>query len=144
MAADRPATFNHVGHCVTDLGRAVRFYTEVLGFEVVHRLQPPDGPTARLLQIPPPVGLTAVYLSRDGVVLELLHFDRPGNPPHRPRVVNEPGLTHLSFSVPDPATTGRRAAALGGEMLEATAVGRGAMMIRDPDGQLIELLAHPR
>ncbi|HLI24023.1 MAG TPA: VOC family protein [Acidimicrobiales bacterium] len=143
MAEEPAATFNHVGHCVTDLAAAERFYTELFGFETVGRLHPPDGPTGRLLGIDPPVGLTAVYLRRGGLVLELLHFDRPGNPPYRPRVVNEPGLTHLSFSVPDPAATARRAADLGGEVLEATAVGMGAVLIRDPGGQLIELLSHP-
>jgi catechol 2,3-dioxygenase-like lactoylglutathione lyase family enzyme len=133
------AVFNHVGHCVTDLDRSRRFYEELLGFEVDRVLTVPDSPSDRLLQIEPPVGLTAMYLRKDGLVLELLRFDREGNPPARRRPLNEPGLTHLSVSVDDVAATAARAAGLGGEVLEATDIGV-AVFVRDPDGQLIELL----
>jgi catechol 2,3-dioxygenase-like lactoylglutathione lyase family enzyme len=134
------STFNHVGHCVTDLERARRFYEEVLGF--VHRrdLQVPDAPAAQLLRVPPPVGMTAVYLERDGFVLELLHFEREGNAPRRERSFTEPGLTHLSFTVDDLDAAKARVRALGGEVLEDTDVGGLAVMVRDPDGQLVELL----
>ena len=131
--------FNHVGHCVTDLERSRRFYEEVLGFESVREMEVPDRPADRLLRIEPPLGMTALYLRRDGLVLELMRFDRSGNPPARTRVVNEPGLTHLSFSVDDIDATARRAVELGGAILEDTHVG-GAVFVRDPDGQLIELL----
>ena len=133
------ATFNHVGHCVTDLDRSRRFYQELLGFEVERAMQVPDTPADRLLRVAAPLGMSALYLRRDSLVLELLHFDRPGNPPARARVMNEPGLTHLSFSVEDVAATARLAAELGGEVLEDTDVGA-AVFVRDPDGQLIELL----
>lgn len=137
-----PATttvFNHVGHCVTDLGRARRFYQELLGFEFDRQIKVPDAPADRLLRIEAPLGMTAVYLRKDAVVLELMQFDRPGNPPARPRPVNEPGLTHLSMCVADVAGTAGRVAELGGEVLEDTDVGA-ALFVRDPDGQLIELL----
>jgi catechol 2,3-dioxygenase-like lactoylglutathione lyase family enzyme len=133
------AVFNHVGHCVTNLERSRRFYEELLGFEFDRVLTVPDSPSDRLLQIEPPVGLTAVYLRKDGLVLELMCFQREGNPPGRKRPVNEPGLTHLSLSVDDVAATAARAAAFGGEVVEATDIGV-AVFVRDPDGQLIELL----
>lgn len=132
--------FNHVGHCVTDLARARRFYEELLGFTFQRKLPVPDAPASQLLRVSPPVGITAVYLERDGFVLELLHFDRPGNDPARERSFTEPGLTHLSFSVDDVAATCARVAELGGEVLDDTNVGGMAVMIRDPDGQLLELL----
>ncbi|HEX7135381.1 MAG TPA: VOC family protein [Iamia sp.] len=131
---------NHVGLCVTDLDRSRRFYEEVLGFTVVRELTVPDGPASTLLRVATPVGLTAVYLERDGFVLELLHFERDGNAPPRERSFTEPGLTHLSFTVDDLAATGTLAAAAGGEVLADTDVGGLAVMIRDPDGQLLELL----
>lgn len=134
------SAFNHVGHCVTDLARSRHFYEELFGFALRNELTVPDGPTAQLLQVAPPVGLSAVYLERDGFVLELLHFDRDGNAPQRARDFTEPGLTHLSFSVDDVDATCSRVAELGGEVLEDTNVGGMAVMIRDPDGQLIELL----
>lgn len=134
------SVFNHVGHCVTDLDRSRRFYVELLGFDVQRELPVPDAPASQLLRVPPPVGMTAVYLERDGLVLELLHFSREGNAPQRERPFTEPGLTHLSFSVDDMAATCDRVEGLGGEVLEDTNVGGMAVMIRDPDGQVIELL----
>ena len=139
MTSNRAVVFNHFGHCVTDLRRAVRFYTELFGFEEQRRIKVPDAPDDRMLRIEAPLGASAVYLVRDAVVLELLHFDRKGNPPFRPRALNEPGLTHMSFCVPDVGQAAEGAEALGGEALPDTDIGHG-MFIRDPDGQLIELL----
>jgi len=135
-----PVTFNHIGHCVADLARSRRFYEELLGFVFERRLDAPDEPSARLLRVAPPLGMTATYLRRDGLVLELLHFNRPGNPPARPRAMNEPGLTHISLSVDDMAGVLSRVSDYGGEVLYDTDLGGMAINILDPDGQLIELL----
>ena len=129
---------NHVGLCVTDLDRSRRFYEEALGFTFQRDLRPPDELTGRLLEVDAP-GLTAVYLTMGDFVLELLHFDRPANPPARRRTMNEPGLTHLSLTTPDLPATLDRVRDCGGEVVEATDIGV-AVMVRDPDGQLIELL----
>jgi catechol 2,3-dioxygenase-like lactoylglutathione lyase family enzyme len=134
------SSFNHVGHCVRDLDRAQRFYEEVLGFTVRNELAVPDGPASTLLRVAAPVGMTARYLERDGFVLELLHFDRDGNDPPRERGFTEPGLTHLSFSVEDISASADRAAEVGGEVLADTEIPGAAIMVRDPDGQLVELL----
>jgi predicted enzyme related to lactoylglutathione lyase len=53
--------------------------------------------------------------------------------------MNEPGLTHLSISVDDVHAAADRAVELGGRRIEESDVGA-ALFIRDPDGQLIELL----
>ena len=133
-------TFNHIGHCVADLDRARAFYEGALGFTHQRDLEVPDAPASQLLRVPAPVGMTAVYLELDGFVLELLHFDRDGNAPQRERSFTEPGLTHLSLSVDDVPATCARVEALDGEVLTDTDVGGLAIMVRDPDGQLIELL----
>ncbi|MDA8048295.1 MAG: VOC family protein [Actinomycetota bacterium] len=133
------AVFNHFGHCVTDLDRAADFYCTMFGFTETRRITVPDDPTAQLLQVERPVNLHAAYLEKDGTVLELIVFDRDGNPPARRRPFNEPGLTHMSFCVEDLAGAARQAVALGGSLVEGTDVGL-AMMIVDPDGQPIELL----
>lgn len=130
--------FNHVGQCVTDLARSRRFYEELLGFTVERELHPPDDPSSTLLRLPKPLGMTALYLRRDGLVLELLHF-AGGTEPARERVMNEPGLTHISLSVDDVQGVCARVAGYGGEVLTDTDIGFG-IFIRDPDGQLIELL----
>ena len=128
---------NHIGLCVGDLARAVRFYTEVLGFVVDRELKVPDEAAAELLAITPPVNATAVYLTLGSFVLELLHFDRPDNPATPSRVFNEPGLTHLSVAVEDLDAVVAMVPERGGEIVTVLA---GAVMVRDPDGQLIEIL----
>jgi catechol 2,3-dioxygenase-like lactoylglutathione lyase family enzyme len=139
MTDDRVA-FNHVGQCVTDLARARRFYCELLEFTFDRVLAPPDDLSAKLLNLTPPLGMTAVYLVRDGLVLELLHFAAAGQTrPYRPRAMNEPGLTHLSLSVEDLDGVLARVAEFGGEVLADTNIG-GGVFIKDPDGQLVELL----
>ena len=135
------ATVNHVGLCVSDLDRSRAFYQQVLGFESVREMAIPDDFTTDLLRVPRPVGLTASYLRRDAFVLELLHFDRPGNPSARDRPFPEPGLTHLSFTVDDLDATRALVEEHGGEVLVDTEVASLAVMVRDPDGQLLELLA---
>lgn len=131
--------FNHVGHCVTDLARSRRFYEDVLGFELEREITPPDEGSAKLLGLAPPLGMTACYLRRDGLVLELLHYADKETVARPPRVMNETGLTHLSVSVDDIAQTCARVREHGGEVLDDTDIGVG-IFVRDPDGQLLELL----
>jgi catechol 2,3-dioxygenase-like lactoylglutathione lyase family enzyme len=132
---------NHVGLCVSDAAASRSFYENVFGFTHRNTLKVEDGPTARLLRVTPPVGLTAVYLELEGFVLELLHFDRAGNDLARPRSFTEPGLTHLSFGSTDIRATCQLVVAHGGQVLEDTSLGATAVLVRDPDGQLLELLA---
>ena len=131
--------FNHVGQCVTDLERSKRFYVELFGFEIEREIHPPDELSAQLLGLAPPLGMTACYLRRDGLVLELLHFAAAGTAPYRPRVMNEPGLTHISVSVDDSDDFLHLVADYGGEVLHDTNIGHGCF-VRDPDGQLVEIL----
>jgi catechol 2,3-dioxygenase-like lactoylglutathione lyase family enzyme len=132
--------FNHVGQCVTDLARSKRFYCELLGFSFQREINPPDDMSAQLLGLDPPLGMTAAYLGRDGLVLELLHFDAADQTrPFEPRGMNEPGLTHISLSVDDLDGVLAKIADYGGEVLSDSNIGSG-VFVRDPDGQLVELL----
>lgn len=130
---------NHLGQCVTDLARSRRFYEAVFGFEFWREIRPPDEGSAQLLGLDPPLGMTACYLRRDGLVLELIHYAAAG---HRPeaaaRAMDAPGLTHLSFSC-DVAAVRARVEEFGGSEVPGTDIGV-AVFVRDPDGQLIELL----
>ena len=121
---------NHVGHCVRDLEQTQRFYEEVLGFEFWRQL----------LDLEAPLDTELVYLRNGSFVIELLHY-RAGTTRESAmaRAMNETGLTHLSISVDDIDAVVAKALAYGGSVLEQTHVGV-AVMLRDPDGQLIELL----
>jgi catechol 2,3-dioxygenase-like lactoylglutathione lyase family enzyme len=134
------STYNHTGQVVTDLEASKRFYQEVFGFTFWYEITPDDEATAKLGSLETPLGVTASYLVLDGFVLELLHYSARGAmAPFRPRTMNEPGLTHLSISVDDVRATAEKAAQYGGQIIEESDVGN-ALFIRDPDGQLLELL----
>jgi catechol 2,3-dioxygenase-like lactoylglutathione lyase family enzyme len=132
--------FNHVGQCVTDLDRSKRFYCDLLGFTFQREINPPDEMSAQLLGLDAPLGMTATYLGRDGLVLELLHFAAPDRTArYQARAMNDPGLTHISLSVDDLEGVIAKIADYGGAVLADTNIGAG-IFVRDPDGQLLELL----
>jgi catechol 2,3-dioxygenase-like lactoylglutathione lyase family enzyme len=138
---------SHVGICVSDLERSLRFYRDLLGFTVEHELEIGGQPTDTLLRLRD-THVKAVYLLRDGVRVELLQFLSPPAPPRGERVMNEPGLTHLSFRVADLRGV-VDALRVGGErVLDETVLDfpdfqAAACFILDPDGQLIELVQAP-
>jgi lactoylglutathione lyase len=134
------AVFNHVGLCVADRRRSRRFYEGLLGFEFWREIAPPDDATGQLLQLDEPVGLRATYLVRDGFVLELLDYSQRAVHAGPDRVMDQVGLTHLSFSVSDLRDVLEMVDGFGGSVVDGTVSGQSAM-IRDPDGQLIELLS---
>jgi catechol 2,3-dioxygenase-like lactoylglutathione lyase family enzyme len=127
--------------------RSLRFYRDLLGFHFEHDLHVEGEPTDTLLRLRDVV-LDAAYLQRDGVRLELLRFARPPAPPPRTRILNEHGLTHLSFRVADLDATLGALRAAGERVLEETVIRfpefqSAACLITDPDGQLIELVQAP-
>jgi glyoxylase I family protein len=138
----------HIGICVSDLGRARSFYTDVLGFEEVGRLLTSGEEVDALLGLPD-ADVEAVYLERDGVRLELLHFRSPGHQGDaQPRPMNLLGLTHLSLRVADLDATCAAVEAAGGRILRETRHGypdRGSrfVMTTDPDGTRLELIEAP-
>lgn len=139
MAA-RVTRYSHTGQCVRDLARTRAFYVEVLGFEQVLDLDVSGPQSATLLRLPEPVELHTVYLRRDGFVLELLEFAQPEPMPARDRTVLEPGLTHISIGVEDLDATCAAVEAHGGTVLTESRLPN-AVFVRDPEGQLVELLA---
>jgi glyoxylase I family protein len=138
---------SHVGICVSDLERSLRFYRDLLGCAPEHELAVEGEPTDTLLRLRG-TRLRAVYLTRDGVRIELLQFASPPAPPRHERVMNEYGLTHLSFRVSDlqAVVAGLRAAGervLDDTLLDFPAFQAAACFVVDPDGQLIELVQAP-
>ena len=129
---------NHVGLAVTDLERSRRFYEDVLGFAFKNEMTVPDAATTRMFRLAPPVDMRAAYLVREGWVLELLSC--ASMQPRRERPINEPGLTHISLSVDDVDAACALAEERGGEVLAEQGFPGMVALIRDPDGQLIELL----
>ena len=146
-------TFSHVGICVGDLDRALRFYCEGLGFELVqsHTVGPEFG---RLMEVDD-VALQSRFVRRDGVSIELLHFEAPGHVGEAVRrPMNQLGLTHLSLRVGDIDVVAERIESLGGTVVRSTRTTFGSagsdeadvldfVYCTDPDGTRIELMHLP-
>ena len=72
-------------------------------------------------------------------MLELLDYSKRDAKAGPRRVMDEVGLTHMSLSVSDLAGVLTQVPSFGGSVIEEATTAQFAM-IRDPDGQLIELL----
>jgi catechol 2,3-dioxygenase-like lactoylglutathione lyase family enzyme len=137
--------FSHLGLCVRDLSRAHAFYVNGLGFRELSRMTTHGPETSRLLGLPR-VELEAVYLERDGLRLELLHYRSPGTKSARgPRPMNLAGLTHLSVIVSDLDAVLASLRALGARPLpesriESAQFSSRVIFVLDPDGTRIELV----
>lgn len=135
----------HIGICVSDIDRSIRFYREALGFKYVSDLEVAGEPSDTLLRLKD-VELKAVYLERDGFRIELLYYASPARKPApRRREMNDLGLTHLSFQVSDFEATLAALRGAGATVLEETIVRIPggdplAAFLTDPDGVLIELV----
>ena len=145
----KPA-FSHLGICVSDLDRSLRFYCEGLGFVVAesHDIGDEFGPLMELEN----VKLRSQFIQHEnGMRLELLFFDSPAADGDRiRRRVNQYGLTHLSFHVDDIDTSSEKIRELGGEVHDhtRTTFGEGDEMLdfvycSDPDGIRVELMKLP-
>jgi catechol 2,3-dioxygenase-like lactoylglutathione lyase family enzyme len=138
----------HVGICISDIDRSVRFYRDLLGFTYRSELRVQGEPPDTLLRLRG-VDLQAVYLERDGTRIELLHYASPGVVGDAvPRAMNARGLTHLSLRVDNLAETLATLRAAGARVLDETlidipAFAVAAVFIADPDGTLIELVQSP-
>jgi glyoxylase I family protein len=139
---------SHIGICVSDLETSRRFYTDLLGFTELHELAVVGPPVETLLEIDG-ADLRALYLERDGVVIELLYFASPGHIGERERrPMNQLGFTHLSLRVDDIDATLAELRAGGALVADFTRTGHpslkaGAVFLTDPDGTRIELVQAP-
>ena len=150
-----PTGVFHVGFCVHDIERSIRFYRDGLGLVMRHR-QVQDTPYTGTLvgypgallhiaqfqlpcQAPPP----------SGHILELIQYVRPtGESADRQR--NRVGAAHLSFTVADIHASLARAVSFGAEPLGApveftAGINRGGygVYFYDPDGVNLEFIQPP-
>ena len=137
----------HYSHCVSDIERSRRFYTEVLGFEVMAEFDFDDANTARVMGVPD-ARFKGIFMKRDGMRIEIIGFSNP--PPERTvrrRRSNEIGHSHLSFYVTDLDATLRALREQGvtvDDDTRATVVnGIECCVVRDPDGFPIEIVQTP-
>lgn len=133
-------TAHHVGITVSDLDRAVAFYTETFDLDVVAEFSVDGDAFAEAVAVD---GAAAefVHLDADGAIVELVAYepavDSGGDPE-----LNRQGATHLGLTVDD-VEAFHAGLADDVETLSpprTTESGTTVLFVRDPEGNPIEVL----
>jgi catechol 2,3-dioxygenase-like lactoylglutathione lyase family enzyme len=143
----RNARLLHYSHCVSDIERSRRFYTDVLGFETVAEFDFDDPATAQVMDIPG-CRFKGIFMKCDGMRIELIGFTEPRpDAKRRKRRADEVGHSHLSFYVTSLDETladlAKRDVVIERHTRAVLAGGIECCVIRDPDGFPIELVQMP-
>jgi catechol 2,3-dioxygenase-like lactoylglutathione lyase family enzyme len=122
-----PKTFSHIGLSVTDLEKAVKFYTEVFGFYVIM----------------PPTEIT----EDDSIGIEIFEFPNAEDPENNFEYWKT-GIFHFCFQDPDIESLAKKIVAHGGKQrMPVREYYPGEKPYRmvyceDPFGNIIELYSH--
>lgn len=140
---------HHAGIVVSDIHRAIDFYTGVLGLELMAELTPPDsGPRLEQVLNLPGARLHAGALLRAGAgAVELHEFEPPQWTGEHPVPAHAIGAQHVAFWCDDLAAEKAAVEARGGVFMTGINVvdsgpfaGLRTAFIQDPDGIRIEFL----
>ena len=135
-------TTSHIGLCVTDIARSLRFYVDGLGFSEFARFELERG----IAEVDPPVRLTSLFIQKDGLRVELLQYHSPGAIGQPASRRNQRGLTHFSFVVDDVDASAAALVEHGGAIIDGTRSGHDdpdrvqIIFLADPDGTRVELM----
>jgi catechol 2,3-dioxygenase-like lactoylglutathione lyase family enzyme len=138
----------HLGICVSNLERSVRFYRDLCGFRPLTEVHVKGEESDRLLRLRG-VDQRTVFLERDGLRLALFAFlAPPAVGGGEPRAMNQLGMAALMLRVDDLDASLERFRSAGTRVLEDTYVhhpdyGSKLVFVCDPDGTLIELIEIP-
>ncbi|GAD51807.1 glyoxalase family protein [Halarchaeum acidiphilum MH1-52-1] len=141
MSDDATPSAHHFGITVSDLDEALAFYRDVLGLDVLAEFEVSGEAFAEGVAVE---GASAdfAHLDADGARVELVSYD-PAGDDVRGGAVNDTGATHLGLSVPD-LDAFHESLPDDVETLadgpRTTASGTTILFVRDPDGNLIEVL----
>ncbi len=142
----------HFSFTVSDIDKAVGWYVDVLGLELVHRQRQENPYTEKLVGIPGAV-LEVAQLKIPGLdprysthLLELIEYVSEKEPP-RALPTNQVGVAHLALLVTDIHERYQRMCAQGVrfrnppvQITEGANTGGWACYLHDPDGITLELL----
>ena len=149
MAGFRVVGTNHTSFTVSDLDRSVAFFTEALGFALLHRGPRDPAMIGRVVGVPG-ADIEVAYVQGPGHRLELIEYKAPAD---RGRVESRPcdaGFAHVAFDVDDIDAALAAAAAHGVTPLSEpqdlhTGPNAGGRVVytRDPDGVTVEFIQPP-
>lgn len=131
---------HHVGITVSNLERSVEFYRETLGLELLDRFTVSGEAFATATGVDDASGRFA-HFDADGVRVELVEYDPEGTP-RSEGTVDRPGTKHLALAVDD-VDAFYRTIADDVETVsdpQTTESGTRILFLRDPEGNLVELL----
>lgn len=114
---------HHISFAVRDLDQSLEFYRGLLGLEPVER---------------PDFGIPGAWLSAGNSQVHLIQTPKGAEVGAPPPSIS-PLANHQAFAVEDYEATVARLKARGVEVLE-TSPEQGQLWIRDPDGNVIELI----
>ncbi|MFC6717851.1 VOC family protein [Natrialbaceae archaeon GCM10025810] len=134
------STAHHVGITVSDLEETLAFYRDVLGLSVLDRFSVSGEAFSEAVDVPD-ASADFAHLEGGGVRIELVAYDPKGDEADAD-ALNRPGATHLGLAVDDLESTYER---LPGDVEtlsepRTTATGTTICFLRDPEGNLVELL----
>jgi catechol 2,3-dioxygenase-like lactoylglutathione lyase family enzyme len=138
--------FNHTGVIVTDLDRAIGFFRDLLGFEVLARGPRDPALIGRMTRLPRPE-VEIAYLEGPGHRVELIRYATNGIRNFEQPKVYDDGAAHIALDVDDVPAAVEGAAAHGlqpvGEIVTIDAGpnrGRKVVYLESAYGLLIEFI----
>ncbi len=126
----------HVGISVSDMERSLKWYKDVLGFELVKD------------EYIPPLGAHICFIRGcGGFEIELFRYDDPKPIPTERLTPNSDlqtiGTKHAAFETDDMPALKAHFVACGVDIAhEVSMNGEAVMFVRDPDGVLLEFIQH--
>lgn len=140
---------NHTSFTVSDLDRSVSFFTEALGFELLHRGNRNPEMIEKVVGVPG-ADIDVAYIQMPGHRLELIEYKGPAD---RGKVESRPcdtGFAHIAIDVDDIDAALAASRPFGVEPLSppqdlAHGPNKGGRVVytRDPDGVTVEFIQKP-
>lgn len=143
----------HTSMVARDLDRVASFYTGVLGAQLLKLIDIDTPDFGRGVGLPGASARIAHLLLAGGaLVLEIIQYRDPVAAAQEAGAANVPGFRHLAFQVDDMSAAFRRVGELGVAtesekpvtVTTTSAQGIQFLYIRDPEGNLIELIQLPQ
>jgi catechol 2,3-dioxygenase-like lactoylglutathione lyase family enzyme len=149
MSAFRVTATNHTSFTVSSLDRSVAFFTEGLGFELLHRGDRDPEMIAKVVGVEG-ADIEVAYIQGPGHRLELIEYKAPAS---RGKVVSVPcdtGFAHIAFDVDDidaalEASAKYDVHPIGPvqDLFHGPNKGGRVVYTRDPDGVTVEYIQKP-
>ena len=150
MSAYHILATNHTSFTVSNLDQTIPFYTDVLGFELLHRGPRDPDFTERVVGVPGAV-IEVAYLQGPGHRLELIQYHAPKERLQLDSRPCDTGFAHIAFDVDDIDAVLSAAKQAGVEPIgppQSLNAGpnKGGKVVytRDPDGITVEFIQKPR